>query len=121
MLIRKLLDCEPIIAGDGTRLRELLHPARDYHFAGRYSVAHAIVEPGQRSQRHRLNTDEVYYILSGKGRVHIDKESAEVGPGDALDIPPNSGQYVENTGDEELVFLCIVDPAWRDEDEEILE
>jgi hypothetical protein len=28
MLIRKLKDCEPIIAGDGTRLRELLHPNR---------------------------------------------------------------------------------------------
>ena len=121
MLIRKLMDCEPIIAGDGTRLRELLHPGRDYHFTGRHSVAHAVVEPGQRSQRHRLSTDEVYYILSGTGLVHVDDESAEVGPGDALDIPPNSEQFIENTGDEELVFLCIVDPAWRAEDEKILE
>jgi mannose-6-phosphate isomerase-like protein (cupin superfamily) len=52
--------------------------------------------------------------------MHVDDESADVVAGDALDIPPNSVQFIENTGDEELAFLCIVDPAWRAEDEEIL-
>jgi mannose-6-phosphate isomerase-like protein (cupin superfamily) len=29
-------------------------------------------------------------------------------------------QWLENTGKEEIEFLCIVDPAWRPEDEEVL-
>ena len=115
------MECEPIIAGDGTTLRELLHPGREYPFTGRYSIAHAVVKPGQASQRHRLTTDEVYYILSGTGRMHVDDDVAEVATGDAIDIPPDSVQFIENTGDEDLAFLCIVDPAWRAEDEEILE
>lgn len=120
MLIRKLQNCPEIIAGDHTRLRELLHPDREYPFTGRYSLAQAIVAPGEASVRHRLRTDEVYYILSGTGEMHVDDETATVSAGDAVDIPPGSAQWIENTGEEDLVFLCIVDPAWRETDEEVL-
>jgi mannose-6-phosphate isomerase-like protein (cupin superfamily) len=119
--IRKLAQTQQIIAGDGTRLRELLHPDRDYPFSGRYSLAHAIVPVGGKSVPHRLATDEVYYILDGDGVMHIDSETAAVVAGDAIDIPPKAIQWIENTGPVELVFLCIVDPAWRRDDEEILD
>jgi mannose-6-phosphate isomerase-like protein (cupin superfamily) len=121
LLIRKLGNCPEIIAGDRTRLRELLHPDRDYPFSGRYSLAHAVVAPRESSVKHRLATDEVYYILEGTGVVHINDESAEVAPGDAIDIPPGSVQYITNTGKTDLVFLCIVDPAWRSDDERVEE
>ena len=52
--------------------------------------------------------------------MHVDSESAEVHSGQAVYIPPNSIQYIANTGKSDLEFLCIVDPAWRPEDEEIL-
>jgi mannose-6-phosphate isomerase-like protein (cupin superfamily) len=118
--IRKLTETHQITAGDGTRLRELLHPDRDYPFSGRYSLAHAIVPVGGKSVPHRLATDEVYYILDGDGVMHIDSESSLVTAGDAIDIPPQTIQWIENTSPGELVFLCIVDPAWRREDEDIL-
>jgi mannose-6-phosphate isomerase-like protein (cupin superfamily) len=120
MRIRRLSQCTEFIAGDLTRLRELLHPDRDYPFGGRYSLAYAVVQPGGKSRRHRLKTDEVYYILSGYGLMHVDDETAEVKPGEAVEIPPNSVQWIENLGPNDLVFLCIVDPAWRAEDEEAL-
>jgi mannose-6-phosphate isomerase-like protein (cupin superfamily) len=90
MLIRKLTDCPEITAGDDTRLRELLHPDRDYSFSGRYSLAHAVVKPGRASVRHRLRTDEVYYILQGTGEMHLDDDTAPVSAGDAVEIPPGS-------------------------------
>ena len=121
MLIRNLKKCQEIVAGDRTRLRELLHPDRDYLFHGRHSLAHAVVSPGRSSIRHRLKTDEAYYIISGTGVMHINSEDAPVGAGDAIDIPPGSTQWITNTGDVPLEFLCIVDPAWRPEDEEVLE
>jgi len=86
----------------------------------RYSLAHAMVKPGQSSLPHKLKTSEVYYILEGQGIMHVDDESAKVGFGQAVYIPPNSRQYIENTGDSDLKFLCIVDPAWRPQDEEVL-
>jgi mannose-6-phosphate isomerase-like protein (cupin superfamily) len=120
MLVRKLTNCEEFVAGDGTLLRELLHPERDYPFGGRYSLAQAVVPVGKASLKHRLASDEVYYILEGRGIMHVNEESATVEPGDIIDIPPGSVQWIENTGKRDLVFLCIVDPAWQREDEEVL-
>lgn len=105
MFIRKLKDCHEFVAGDGSILRELLHAGKgDFKF--RYSLAHAVVRPGKKTKPHRLKTSEVYYIISGKGRMFIDNESEEVEPGSAIDIPPHSKQYIENTGNADLVFLC---------------
>ena len=120
MNIRKLEDCNLITAADGTCLRELIHPDREYSFRGRYSLAHAILPAGKRSAKHRLESDELYYIISGKGNMHIDGEEAEVSSGDAVEIPPGSVQWLENNTAEAVEFLCIVDPAWQPEDEEIL-
>ncbi len=119
MLIRRLRDCEEFRAADDSLLRELLHPDK-MDFQARYSLAHATVRPGQRTQPHRLRTTEVYYILVGRGRMHIDEEAADVAGKCVIYIPPGSVQYIENTGTTDLVFLCIVDPAWRQEDEEII-
>ena len=129
MLIVHLKDCPELRAGDNSMLREILHPDKTLHpdsndqaratTGPRYSLAHATVPPGKNTIPHRLKTSEVYYILQGRGRMHIDNEISDVNAGDAVYIPPYSVQHISNTGDRELIFLCIVDPAWREEDEEI--
>lgn len=118
MLIQKLSACAEFIAGDSTHLRELLHPDKQ-PLALRYSLAHATLPVGQTSELHSLKTSEVYYILSGSGEMHIDGETQLVEPGDAVYIPPNARQFIYNCGIEPLVFICIVDPAWRQEDETV--
>lgn len=120
MHIRLLSDCEEFVAGDGSLLRELLHPGKaDIEI--RYSLAHAKVTPGAATKPHRLATTEVYYIIEGSGRMTIDDDSQPVGPGAAVYIPPGAVQSIENTAGDDLVFLCIVDPAWQPQDEEVLE
>jgi mannose-6-phosphate isomerase-like protein (cupin superfamily) len=47
--------------------------------------------------------------------MHIGEEAREVRAGDALLIPAGAVQFLENTGDEDLAFLAIVEPAWRAE------
>lgn len=72
MRIKNLLrDCPEFIAGDATRLRELINPLNDKGFAARYSLAHAIVESGKKSTPHKMLTSEAYYILEGSGMMHI--------------------------------------------------
>lgn len=119
MLIRSLNRCEKFVAGDETVLRELLHPAKA-DLKLRYSLAHAVVKPGQTSQPHKMKTSEVYYILEGKGLMHIGDDTSPVAAGDAVYIPPDAIQFINNTGKSDLKFLCIVDPAWRPEDEVII-
>jgi len=118
MLIQKLNNCPEFVAGDGTLLRELLHPDKQA-IALRYSLAHAIVPVGQTSVSHSLSTTEVYYILSGVGEMHINDETQTVEPGDAIYIPPHAKQFIYNSGTEPLVFICMVDPAWQKVDETI--
>ncbi|MHA7111191.1 cupin domain-containing protein [Sunxiuqinia elliptica] len=118
MHIKDLKDCEEFIAGDNTILRELLHPDKA-DLKLRYSLAHAVLNPGLSSQLHSLKTSEVYYILEGEGLMHIDQEKQMVYPGQAIYIPPHAKQYITNTGKTDLKFICIVDPAWRIEDEEV--
>lgn len=118
MLIRKLADCEEFLAGDQTRLRELLHPDKQ-PLDLRYSLAHAILPVGQTSTPHSLKTSEVYYILGGRGEMHINDQVETIGPGDAVYIPPEARQFVRSLGPEDLVFICIVDPAWQKADETV--
>lgn len=119
MFIKDLKDCEEIVAGDKTLLRELLHPDKAELMIN-YSLAHAMIKPGQSSLPHKLKTSEVYYIIEGHGIMYIGNESANVWPGQVLYVPPNSIQYIQNTSNSYLKFLCIVEPAWRPEDEIIL-
>jgi len=120
MFIKDLKKCEEIIAGDNTTLRELLNPLKE-DITARYSLAHAKVKPGEITHTHRLKSAEVYYILEGEGEMYIDSEKEKVSAGQAIYIPPNSIQRIKNKGISDLVFLCIVDPAWKPEDEEVVE
>ena len=120
MLIKKLDECKEIIAGDGSKLSELLHPAGD-NLNIKYSLAHARVEPGETTLAHRLKSSEVYYMISGYGTMFIDGEKEAVSVGSTVFIPSGSVQKIENTGPDDLIFICIVEPAWKPEDEDVLE
>jgi mannose-6-phosphate isomerase-like protein (cupin superfamily) len=120
MTIFKLGSRGEFAAGDGSRLSELFHADKDRLALG-YSLARAVVGPGGRTLPHRLKGSEVYYIIGGRGIMHVGGESAEVVPDDAVYIPPGAIQFIENPGTGDLVFLCIVEPAWKAEDEEVLE
>ncbi len=118
MLVRKLLDCPEFTAGDNTRLREILHPDKA-PLELRYSLAYAELDPGKTSYPHSLKTSEIYFILEGQGEMQIDGETQVLVTNDTVYIPPNAKQYIKNIGSNVLRFICIVDPAWRVEDESI--
>ncbi len=119
MFVKDLQSCEETVAEDNTIIREILHPGKA-NLKLRYSLAHAVIKTGEASRRHKLRTSEVYYILEGEGIMYIDNEQEKVYPGRTIYIPPHSMQYIRNTGKSDLRFLCIVDPAWHLEDEEIV-
>ena len=119
MTLKKLQDIDELDGGEGTKIRQIFHPHNTLSGI-RFSISHSLVEPGRKSALHKMKTSEVYYILEGEGVLHIDDESYNVSKDQAIYISPNSKQFIENTGKNDLKFLCIVDPAWRKEDEEIL-
>ena len=64
-----------------------------------------------------MKTSEIYYILQGSGIMHIEEEQKVVKKNETIFVPPMSRQFIENNGEGDLIVLCIVDPAWKQEDE----
>lgn len=119
MFIRDIASSEEIVAGDNTLLKELFNPLKD-RLELRYSFAVGRIQVGGISFLHRLTNSEVYFFLKGTAEITIDEEIAIVGASQVVYVPPDSTQQVKNVGSEELLFVCIVDPAWKADDEEIL-
>jgi mannose-6-phosphate isomerase-like protein (cupin superfamily) len=51
----------------------------------------------------------------------VDDSVIAVETGSVVYVPPGGKQSLENSGPTAIEFLCLVDPAWRPEDEEVLE
>lgn len=71
-----------------------------------------VVEPGKTARAHKHQEHEAFFIVSGKGRMRIDEESAEVARGDVVFMEPFSVHELDNLShEEELIFL---DLCWED-------
>ena len=103
----------PFTTKDGSTIRSILDrtnaPVRNQ------SLAEACVPVGGATQRHfhRLS-EEFYFILEGEGRMEIDGDWLEVGPGDAILIPAGAWHTIEASS--ELRFLCCCAPPYAHED-----
>ena len=80
------------------------------------SIARARLEPGRTTRWHLLaDTAERYCILAGRGLVEIgDATPTGVGPGDVVLIPPRCRQRIHNPGPDDLLFLAICSPRFRE-------
>jgi mannose-6-phosphate isomerase-like protein (cupin superfamily) len=87
------------------------------------SIARARVEPGVTTKQHQVaGTVERYVILHGQGIAYIeDRPDSAVGEGDVVLIPAGVTQSITNTGDHDLVFLCICTPRFEWDNYESLE
>lgn len=87
------------------------------------SIARARVEPGVTTALHGvIDTAERYVILEGQGEVEIGNGPSEpVAPGDVVLIPPGIDQRITNTGSEDLLFLALCTPRFRQENYEAKE
>ncbi|MBA2487240.1 MAG: cupin domain-containing protein [Nitrospira sp.] len=120
MIGTHLQRCPEFLAGDQTRLRELLHPGKASLALG-YSLAHGFLDPGRQSLWHRLKSSEVYYFIAGCGVMNVEEESLMVEAGSVIYVPPGAKQSLQNHGTDAIEFLCLVDPAWTPEDEAVEE
>lgn len=111
MLRKHAADLPARPASDGCLLAEVIHPQNDGTSRG-LSLARARLAPGQSTRPHRLDFLEIYYFLAGRGVMHLAGEKAAVEPDDCVYLPPGQVQWLQNTGQEDLVFLCVCHPAY---------
>ncbi len=121
MLHKSLAKLSKFTAGDDTQFVEVLHPKNDSVDTG-FSLGHASIGVGKASLPHILEKcSETYYFLQGEGKVYVDDEWTEVKTNDMVYIPAGARQYVVNTGEVDLEFLCVVEPAWYAAQEQIVD
>jgi mannose-6-phosphate isomerase-like protein (cupin superfamily) len=78
----------------------------------RCSLAEEVLPPGAAVGRHHhIETEEIYYILSGRGKMTVGAEEREVGSGDAVFIPRGHIHTLLNTGSDAMTILLVCGPA----------
>ena len=79
--------------------------------ASNIAAAYVTVKPGGLRELHwHPNADEWQYYIAGRGRMTLfmnkaQARTADFNPGDVGYVPKTLGHYIENIGDEDLVFL----------------
>lgn len=100
---------------DGSEIRELLAPRNSC--IQKQSLAEARLPPGGSTTPHyHPQTEEIYFITAGRGRMQIGSEVVLVEPGDAIAIPPGKIHQLTNIGTVTLRLLCCCAPAYEHDD-----
>jgi mannose-6-phosphate isomerase-like protein (cupin superfamily) len=55
-------------------------------------------------------SEEMFYLLKGKGTITVEDETEEIEAGVAIYIPENVVHHFENTQDGEMVFILVHAP-----------
>ena len=62
------------------------------------------------------DTFEQYIILEGEGEVEVgDSPAVKVSPLDVVNIAADIPQRITNTGNKDLIFLCLCTPGFKQE------
>ena len=106
----RLADGRPVVAPDGSQIRELVTVAGG-------SMVHCSLPKGAVSMAVvHATVDEVWYCLAGKGQVWRRREDGEsvvdVEPGVSLSIECGTHFQFRNTGDEDLQLVIVTMPPW---------
>jgi mannose-6-phosphate isomerase-like protein (cupin superfamily) len=72
------------------------------------SFEHNRLEPGAAVGEHvHSRTEEIYFIIRGRGMMKYNGEHFEVGPGDLIMTPLHGKHAIETIGDETLEFFVV--------------
>lgn len=61
------------------------------------------------NEAHKHPHESVFHVISGRGKVHVNRVGFDVGPGDIVFVPRWATHFSQSTGDEELVILALTD------------
>lgn len=69
------------------------------------------IVPGSEQRHHHHIAEQVYVIVSGNGRIHINNHAQPVTTGDLIYIPSNATHGITNTGSETLTYISAATPS----------
>lgn len=95
---------EKVSQGSGTTKQVLISSEEGPHFAMRRFT----MEAGGGMPLHTNSVEHEQYVLEGKAKVVIGKETFEVIAGDVVFIPAGVPHSYANIGEGKFSFLCLI-------------
>ena len=81
------------------------------------SVGITIISPGDKTKYAAHETsEEIMYIISGRGEVVIDDVKSKIYPDMLISVPIASMHQLINTGDESLKVIWVFSPSGPEEE-----
>lgn len=82
--------------------------------SARVAVTWIVSPRGSRQPVHRHpDSEQVYVVVRGRGLMTVGDESAEVGEGTLIRVPPETDHAIEGVSDEPLVVVTATAPPFR--------
>ena len=79
---------------------------------GRYSVIDEIFGPGMKTRSHKhAYHSETFIVVAGEMKWTVGGETAIIGPGDLVYIPPDTSHATEVVGDEPVHAIMLYEPG----------
>lgn len=82
--------------------------AKKLHDSEHAQVVHIHLAPGEKLRRHATPVDVCFYVLKGRGKVHIGEESVEVGPDTLVESPARIVHWLSNDAAQDGPFEVLV-------------
>lgn len=97
-----------LFEGDGEAVIESLFEPGDFSTTVRLCARITLPPGGSIGYHIHRREDELYYILSGVGRVVDSGDSFPVGPGSAVLTRDGEGHSLEKTGEGDMTLLAVI-------------
>ncbi len=97
-----------VLSGDalkGVSKQTVIGPAEGWkdHVMRFFTLA-----PGGHTPRHSHPWPHINYVVDGEGTLFHKGETSPISKGSVAYLPPDTEHQFRNTGDRDLVFMCIV-------------
>ncbi len=87
-----------------------VYELKDNKFGNNLTLSSTFLRAQQKTNGHsHAGQEEVYYFISGEGKMQVDDESFSVKAGDVVCINDGEFHRVFNTGHLGLYFVCVFD------------
>jgi mannose-6-phosphate isomerase-like protein (cupin superfamily) len=114
MEIARRSELPAYVTRDGSEIREWVAPGTP---GRRQSLAEATVPAGSSTLAHyHRESEEVYLVTSGSGRLLLGSEEQPISAGDCVAIPPGTVHRLWADAGAPLVVVCSCVPPYSHED-----
>ncbi|GAQ24613.1 cupin domain-containing protein [Tepidanaerobacter syntrophicus] len=119
MKINNIFDITGTKFPAGRLTRVMVGPGAPIEAEG-FVMGYVTIFPQGSVPLHLHHQEEVYVILRGNGKIHVNDETADIKAGDYIYIDSDSTHLLENTSNEDMIMLFCYSPKgivehWQEE------